>query len=276
MRQPKYLLGGILGIAYLYFAFIHKPQPRPGRPAPPNPFSGIEGLTPLLFQLLAVVVLVLMWLWPRKRASHFFTEAEVTFLFPAPVSHRMLVHYTLLKNQATLLLSALFLTLISLRWETGIGMLPFRFVGTWMVLSLLTLHTTASAFTLTRLQDLGLRQWQRQLLVLAVVVVSVILVDRVSSRGLLPSAHELGNSKALKAYFEAQNDGGALYWMLSPVRWIFQPMLAENPLVFLSSLAPALLILVLHYAWAVAADIWKPNNANALVAAIANRHAMLL
>ena len=49
-----------------------------------------------------------------------FTEAEVAFLFPAPVPRQVLVHFKLLKSQLRILFSALLFALLSLR---------FRFLG---------------------------------------------------------------------------------------------------------------------------------------------------
>ena len=62
-----------------------------------------------LFELvgaLALFVIVLLaWIIPHERAALTFTEAEVAFLFPAPVSRRTLIHFKLLRSQLRIFFS---------------------------------------------------------------------------------------------------------------------------------------------------------------------------
>ncbi len=58
------------------------------------------------------------WIAPEDKPGLAFTEAEVAFLFPAPMTRRMLVHYKLLSTQVTILLSSCLLALLATRWVT--------------------------------------------------------------------------------------------------------------------------------------------------------------
>src|SRR5436309_10804714 len=99
LKQPKYLLGGIVGGLYFYFYFFRYFFGVPGKraglasAAAPADLALYESLGALL--LLALVLLA--WLVPNKRAALAFTEAEVAFLFPAPISRRGLIHFKLLR-----------------------------------------------------------------------------------------------------------------------------------------------------------------------------------
>jgi hypothetical protein len=113
LRQPKYLFGAIVGGVYFYFYFFRfliqrRQAGRAASPIPPGHGELVEALAALIF----LVMLLLMWIFPRERAALHFTEAEVAFLFPAPVGRRTLINFKLLKSQAAILLSALFMTLI--------------------------------------------------------------------------------------------------------------------------------------------------------------------
>ena len=67
---------------------------------------GIMTVSPehrLLFELLGAlalfVIVLLAWIIPHERAALTFTEAEVAFLFPAPITRRTLIHFKLLRSQ---------------------------------------------------------------------------------------------------------------------------------------------------------------------------------
>src|SRR5262245_47408442 len=91
LKQPKYLLGAIVGIAYMYFVFFRRGMnPRPGNTGDvPQEFiqNGLEAIAEIAALGLLLVALV-NWFVPR-RAALAFTETEIAFLFPSPVSRRM-------------------------------------------------------------------------------------------------------------------------------------------------------------------------------------------
>ena len=86
LRQPKYLVGAVVGGLYFYFYIFGAWFRGRGRggvmlaPAPEHRF-----LVESAAALVLLVVLLLMWIIPHERAALIFSEAEVAFLFPAPV-----------------------------------------------------------------------------------------------------------------------------------------------------------------------------------------------
>src|SRR5439155_4797571 len=104
LRQPKYLLGGIVGGIYFYFYFFRYFFSARARPhgflaaATPEQTALYESIAALI--LLTIVLLA--WIVPHQRAALAFSEAEVAFLFPAPISRSGLIHYKLLRSQTAL------------------------------------------------------------------------------------------------------------------------------------------------------------------------------
>src|SRR5437660_7420237 len=98
--EPRYLLGGIVGVAYLYFSFFARSRGarvsagrRSGRAAaaitPVLAALGVAG--PALAGLALLAVTALIWIVPGTSGLLEFSEAEVQFLFPAPVARRQLL-----------------------------------------------------------------------------------------------------------------------------------------------------------------------------------------
>src|ERR1051326_9479361 len=79
LKQPKYLLGGIVGALYFYFYFFrHLFRTRPVSPtfgvaSSPQDLALYESAGALV---LLVIVLV-AWIFPRQRVALAFSEAEV-------------------------------------------------------------------------------------------------------------------------------------------------------------------------------------------------------
>src|SRR5215471_15266627 len=88
LRRPKYLLGAIVGAIYFYFYFVRYAF---GLRAPRSPLAGAAGswdqaLVESVAALVLLIIVVLAWVLPHQRAALAFTEAEVAFLFPAPIT----------------------------------------------------------------------------------------------------------------------------------------------------------------------------------------------
>src|SRR5580692_274269 len=103
LQQPKYLIGAIAGGLYFYFYFFRYLFGGNGgsRGSALNVSVSPEHLLAIesLAALAMFISVLLAWLIPYERAALTFTEAEVAFLFPAPVSRRTLVHFKLMKSQ---------------------------------------------------------------------------------------------------------------------------------------------------------------------------------
>ncbi len=256
LKQPKYLVGAIVGGLYFYFYFFHWMFHANSRYDSPAAASPVE---PLLYQsfgaLILLVIMLSAWIFPHKRAALTFTEAEVAFLFPAPITRRGLINFKLARSQIGILFSALFFALISRRFSSHGGFL-IHAAGWWIVLSTLNLHFLGSSFALTLLMDRGISTWKRRLLVLALVLAGFGAVVVWGIKALPPlSARDLANVDSIMNYAKQFLQAGPLPYLLWPFRLIVRPYLAGDSIEFLRALWPALLLLLAHYFWVIRSDV---------------------
>ena len=95
LRQPKYLVGAIVGLAYFYFVIFNglgsgkRPSATPAMMTPDQLLpADTAALMMAVGALALLVVFVFMWVVPSQKPGLAFSEAETTFLFPAPISRR--------------------------------------------------------------------------------------------------------------------------------------------------------------------------------------------
>lgn len=224
-RQPKYFLGLAAAALYFWFFFFRRAGPM-GNPQFMSVFLG-DGRAELGVALMVSLFVLLMWLTPGEQPGLAFTEAEIAFLFPAPLTRRQLIHYKLIDGLVMSLVGAFFFTLIS----SGVRHNPagaLRHLGAWWSLNAnLALHQTAAALTIAKLSSLGLRTaWRRTLLV------------GVTGAG------------AAAALFVALESGPEkLAWLLWPARLAIRPFLAPDLGTYLLALLPAAGLVAVHYLW---------------------------
>jgi hypothetical protein len=256
LRQPQYLLGLLAGLAYLGFFFW-----RPFTARRPVPAGGVDPTVPGSFlepgslELLAAGGLFLLvaftWLLPSKRAALDFTEAEIAWLFPAPLRRRLLVHYRLLRTQAGLFFSALVMAVVTSAASQGRfmwSMLP----GWWVLMSALEMHRQAAGFTRTRLLDRGLPNWGRRVLVLGALVAMGLLVWQRLAPHLAEFANaEPPNLPPWTAVVREVLGGGVVGAVLWPFRALARPLVALPSGASALTWLPAVGILVLLYLWAL-------------------------
>ncbi len=257
LKQPKYLFGAIVGGLYVYFYFFRyffRGYASGGRRAlapaiPPEYLLLAESLGALL--LFAIVLLA--WFIPHERAALTFTEAEVSFLFPAPVTRRNLIHFKLIRSQLRILFSALLLTLFSRRFG---GNVWIHALGWWLILSTLNLHFLGCSFARTMLLDRGVSNRLRRLLVFGLAMAMTACVWVWAKRTLpgLNSA-DTANLNSVVNYLQRILSAGPALYLLYPFRLMARPFLAPDAAAFFSALPPVLLIFLLHYLWVIYSDV---------------------
>ena len=257
LRQPKYLAGAIVGGLYFYWYFIRNLGRSLGHGGHGVVISPEHrDMVQAIAAMVLLVMVVLAWIVPHARAALAFTEAEVAFLFPAPISRRTLIHFKLLKSQSVILLSAIFMTIIGRSW--GGGSPVIRILGWWVVFATLNLHLLGSSFVLTKLMDRGLSNWLRRILVLGLVgaVAAGIIFWLYHT---LPSLPDMAGGSTdfawMGRYANAVLHAGPLPYVLFPFRLVIAPYFAVNAGQFLIALGPALLVMALHYWWVMRSTV---------------------
>jgi len=258
LRQPRYLIATIVGLAYFYFFFFRRAAYR-------GAYDGPPGMAPVNIGLMAglsVAVLIMAvrivytWIFSVERAALAFTEAEVAFLFQAPVSRRVLVHFKLLKSQLRILFLALLFSLLSNRFSFLGGNFGTHAAGWWILLSTLELHGIGASFTRERLLDLGLNPVRRRVLLGGALALFGVVTWWWLRRHLpAPPAVELTHVAALFTWLQGVLALPPLSWVLAPFRWVLGPFFAPDGPAFLRALGPALLVLGAHYVWVIRSEV---------------------
>ncbi len=256
LKQPKYLAGAVVGAAYVYLNFVRRawgPHAGhgPGAAAPiPDP---VLALFPVFGALMLLVVLAVNWATPRN-ASLAFSEAEIAFLFPAPVNRRMLIHYRLLGSQLGMIFTALVLTLVLGRGRMLGGNAWFHAIGWWLILATLNLHFLGTSFVYSKLLNPSLTAgWRKVATIAAVWLVLCALIIWIYAVIQLPQPADF-TAQDFPRYLTAQMRA-PLPWLLALPKLVVAPYFAGTATAFLVALGPALLVLAAHYFWVVHTEV---------------------
>jgi hypothetical protein len=255
LREPRYLVGSVVGVVYLYyFVFyqtFHSGQPGRGNVSMMTAFAKIAG--PIQFVASAALLLLgaLVWLLPGSRKPIEFSRAEVQFLFQAPLSRRQLLNYKLLRSQLGLVFGSAVATLM-LRPTTLIGSWTLL-VGVWLVLTLARLYSLGVSLSregVTRLGPAGLtRQWAPGAIVTGAVGVLVVTVALDWSR--LAALTDAGSVFEEIRQILSTGAAGLVLW---PFRLVVRLPMASSATEFLSALPGVLALIALTYVWVLLAD----------------------
>ena len=266
LKQPKYLIGAIVGAAYFWFFFFrpatgHVGNRRPAMQQASDALaaSGVAlpdnaGSVALAIGALVLVVLAgLTWVLSQERASLGFTEAEIAFLFPAPITRIGLVHFRLIDAQLRSLIGALFMTVVFNRWSGLPGNRVAHALGWWLIFSAFNLHLAGARFTLTRLADLGLGTIRRRVLVLAlfaaVLATTWFLLPEELRRPVFSDGRD--GARVLADWATTLIGSAPLGWLVWPAKLLLGPFFADDARTFFLALGPALLVIGAHYVWVV-------------------------
>jgi len=255
LRNPRYLFAALVGAAYFYFLVFRRSHHAGAHHEPVMPMQAGRFLE-LIGGAGLFVAVVLAWILPNSRAALTFTEAEVAFLFPAPISRRTLVHFKLLKSQLSILLSSVILTVISNRWSFVGGGAWVHATGWWVIFSLYNLHLIGASFARERLLGFGINPLRRRLLACGLLVLLGFTTWFWMHRSLpLRSDDDVQNVTSLLDYVKTVLMSPPLGWVLMPFRLVVRPFLAADLISFFSAIWPVLLLLAGHYAWVVSSAV---------------------
>ncbi len=151
----------------LVFLFAPCSPHRFGRPRPALNLAFGEGRAEVIAAIVLSAFVLFIWVLPGDQPGLAFTEAEVAFLFPAPLTRRQLIHYKLLDGLVMALFGALFFTLLSAGCATaGWGRCATSGHGGSLNANI-SLHQTAAALTIAWLARHGVDRALRRVLLLA-------------------------------------------------------------------------------------------------------------
>jgi hypothetical protein len=273
-RQPKYLLGLIVGGAWILF-WAGRPilktlaEIREDKGEDFNIRFGVGEVFSRLpegtmdgIQLAVAVGLTAMiagwWLWPWGKAVIKLTEAELNTLLPAPLSRRQVIQYGLLKNQPGILFGAAIMSVI-LPSGGLLRRLAF-YVTIWLFFTLWDFHSAVRNLWLARLRELPPVRAARQRLVVIGLIAAYLLAIGVA----VMRAHEIAwpqslgrfepGMEALPAYaegFAGAANQGWLQVLLSPALVLLAPFFVSGTGTRLLAFLIPVAFLAIHHEMAV-------------------------
>lgn len=256
LREPRYLVGALVGGAYLVAVIVGRMRAMGMSAGRRRPWRATDALLPGLGAsgpiyggagLLALAGLSLGM--PVASGLLEFTPAETALLFPAPVTRRQLLVYRLMRAQWTVLLGA---AIFALTYPTASASARLRglFAG-WLLL--MTAHVFFSGVTLTRLARASGRQPSAvaraplAAVVLSLGIVGGALVGAAWSRPIDSV------EAALRVLGEVASEG-LPHVALLPFIAIVTPLFADSLTTFMRALPAALLAYALTLAWVLHVD----------------------
>ena len=155
LREPRYLLGAIVGAAYFYFSIFGRfrgqraSAARRRGPSTVITTATLAASGPALAGLTLIVVTALAWVLPFDSGLLEFSKPEMQFLFPAPVSRRGLLLHRMLRSQIGMLFGALVIGIVA---PSGGGYARLRMaVGMWLLLCTSKVYFTGVTLARARL-----------------------------------------------------------------------------------------------------------------------------
>lgn len=258
LRQPRYLIGSIVGLAYLYFFAFRRPggrSARVGAGGAPTPLAVIERIGEWLEVIGAVLLFLgtaLAWVLPGAGRPIEFSRSEVQFLFPAPVSRRQLLHYKLVRGQIGPMFGSAVATLF-LRPSSFAAGWTFL-VGMWLLFAVMRLHFIGIALRRQSLAQHGRAGLSRNWLPM-VIVAGAVLVLAGTVAADWPRLSTMPSSYQVFRELLRLGATGLAHWVLWPFAAIVRLPLSGSVVAFLRALPPVLLLLAINYLWVLRGDL---------------------
>jgi ABC-2 type transport system permease protein len=261
LREPRYLIGAIVGVAYIYFSFFGRlrsarsraarNRARRDRTAPTlTSVPGLIASGPAFTGIGLLLVAAISWLAPFDSGLLDFSEAETQFLFPAPVSRRQLLVHRMLRSQIGLLFAALVLG-VTVPSVSGSGRLWLG-VGTWLMLVTVKVYYTGVTLSRTQMAAASIRERRLAWLAPAIVIAAAAVVAAALTRAFL-AAPPAGFRDVLHLVGEVsmQPLPRIILW---PFMALTGPMFATSPSAYVTALAKSAAVLVVSILWVLKSD----------------------
>jgi hypothetical protein len=121
---------------------------------------------------------------------------------------------------------------------------------------MLNLHFLGASFARTRLLELGITNWRRRGIIVALLVGATAAVAWWARRTMAPpTPADFADLKSMAGYVSALLESGPAPYLLYPLRLVVRPCLAPDSAAFLRALWPVLGLLGLHYFWVMRSDV---------------------
>ena len=241
VRNPRYAIAMLLGLGYFWMVFFR----RSARDGPqPSPLTSETFATLLPVGILLYVAF--LWIVGADRAALAFSEAEVSMLFPAPVSRRGLIIYKLVRAQTAVLTTSMLWLVLFRSSATGL-------LASWFFLTTFSLHRLGVALLRASHSEHGSKGLRKSWLPITVfgAAAAVVVFALVAARTRFMAAPEPGEIGRILVTEFAK---APLSWVLYPFRIAMAPMFVHSTGAWVNAIFPALVLLALHLVWVLRSD----------------------
>jgi Putative ABC exporter len=254
LREPRYLLGAIAGVAYLYLTFFARLRSaRVGArrqrttPAALMPALGASG--PALAGLLLLAVAAASWVFPLNSGLLDFSKAETQFLFPAPLTRRQLMMHRLLRSQLAVLFGTIIMAFFYPSPSAG-GRVRLA-LSMWLFL--MTSHVFFTGVTLARAR-FGAAGATRRIAraPLAVTLAALAIVGGAIGQELW--RHPAETARDAMIALGTVSMRGLPHAILLPFMTLVSPFFADGWTAFARSFGAAAIVFVMTLAWVMRTD----------------------
>src|SRR5829696_8924188 len=185
LREPRYLAGAIAGGAYMYFSIFGRFRGRRAATARRRRSGGslseLPWLGPVLPPISGMALMAfaaVSWAAPLESGLLEFSDAEMQFLFPAPISRRELLIHRMLRSQIGLLFGALIVG-VAVPSASGSNRLMIG-AATWFLMATAKVYFTGVSLTRARIRAAPSRAagWVVPALLLVAVAIVVTALTR--------------------------------------------------------------------------------------------------
>jgi ABC-2 type transport system permease protein len=252
LREPRYLAGAVVGLAYMYLVFLRPRGGHRGSRGYERLSSGVAAATPWL-QAAGTLVLWLIvaarWVIPVSTQPLQMTGAESHLLLTAPVSRRSIVCYKLLRAQTGILLSSALLLVFA--WSAVTSAWSFV-LGVFLLFTTVRLHLLGVALSRGSMFSRGGRDPIARLVLLFVLCASAAALWTLGSGAMAGLAAKQWNAAFVAARATASRPFAAA--ALLPFAALVRPLFAPWPWDFLWAVIPAVALASLNFAWVLQAE----------------------
>jgi hypothetical protein len=256
LREPRYLVGAVVGAAYLYFSIFAGRRGRSRRGGDGDPRAPIEVLSAWrtigspIAGLLIFTLALLAWVLPARSGLLEFSRAETAFLFPAPVSRRQLLVHRLVRSQVGSLVASILMA-IFLAPSAGLGRLRFTF-AMWALF--VTIRVYFAAVSLTRAQFASPRPSTRLAAWLPVAyfgAAAVVFLAAIMRQMMLQPVASASDFWVRLSRAVGVGLPSVVLW---PFIAVLRPQLATSTASFVQAMAGSLAVMAFVVAWMLLND----------------------
>lgn len=212
----------LYGLGSLYFASLVTSQS-------PQIANVTEKLMDDFFPIGFLLAIIYVLLFSTGEATVYFTASEAAFLFPAPVSRKQLLSYTLLKSLLGMAGISLFFALFT---SPGIVMAFPRWLAVLLTLGFLQLLTMNVAFLRQVLEEKIHEQIRR---FLGLIVGGALLI------ALIQTANA-GGGGDFEAIWKVFHESTITTWLLAPCRVFARALRAQGLMTFAPNAGAILIV----------------------------------